>query len=69
MTNNFETLIGELGGLEMCTLFAKKKKQEKQKGVVYPEFLNGTEQAAVKALSHSSTQGYKQFKAEVLSME
>ena len=47
----------------------KKKKQEKQKGVVYPEFLNGTEQAAVKALSHSSTQGYKQFKAEVLSME
>ena len=31
MTNNFETLIGELGGLEMCTLFAKKKKTRKTK--------------------------------------
>lgn len=36
-------------------------------GVVYHGFFNDTEQVAVKVLSHSSTQGYKQFKAEVPS--
>jgi serine/threonine protein kinase len=35
-------------------------------GIVYHGHLNDTEQVAVKLLSHSSTQGYKQFKAEVL---
>jgi hypothetical protein len=34
-------------------------------GMVYHGFVNGTEQVAVKILSHSSSQGYKQFKAEV----
>ncbi|XP_010535197.1 PREDICTED: receptor-like protein kinase At3g21340 isoform X2 [Tarenaya hassleriana] len=34
-------------------------------GVVYHGYVNGTEQVAVKMLSHSSSQGYKQFKAEV----
>jgi serine/threonine protein kinase len=34
-------------------------------GIVYHGHLNDTEQVAVKLLSHSSTQGYKQFKAEV----
>ncbi|ESQ30275.1 hypothetical protein EUTSA_v10011248mg [Eutrema salsugineum] len=34
-------------------------------GIVYHGFVNGTEQVAVKKLSHSSSQGYKQFKAEV----
>ncbi|ESQ30276.1 hypothetical protein EUTSA_v10011227mg [Eutrema salsugineum] len=34
-------------------------------GTVYHGFVNGTEQVAVKMLSHSSSQGYKQFKAEV----
>lgn len=35
-------------------------------GIVYYGSVNGTEQVAVKMLSHSSAQGYKQFKAEVL---
>ena len=35
-------------------------------GVVYYGLLNGTEQVAIKLLSQSSAQGYKQFKAEVL---
>ncbi|KAL0661285.1 hypothetical protein Bca4012_098122 [Brassica carinata] len=34
-------------------------------GIVYHGVVNGTEQVAVKILSHSSSQGYKQFKAEV----
>jgi serine/threonine protein kinase len=34
-------------------------------GMVYHGFVNGTEQVAVKILSHSSSQGYKEFKAEV----
>ncbi|KAL1220939.1 putative LRR receptor-like serine/threonine-protein kinase [Cardamine amara subsp. amara] len=34
-------------------------------GIVYHGFVNGGEQVAVKMLSHSSSQGYKQFKAEV----
>uniref|UniRef100_A0A1J3D089 Putative LRR receptor-like serine/threonine-protein kinase n=1 Tax=Noccaea caerulescens TaxID=107243 RepID=A0A1J3D089_NOCCA len=34
-------------------------------GIVYHGFVNGTEQVAVKLLSHSSSQGYKEFKAEV----
>ncbi|KAL0784923.1 hypothetical protein Bca101_001168 [Brassica carinata] len=34
-------------------------------GVVYHGTLNGYEQVAVKVLSQSSTQGYKQFRAEV----
>ncbi|KAG7594899.1 Protein kinase domain [Arabidopsis thaliana x Arabidopsis arenosa] len=34
-------------------------------GIVYYGSVNGTEQVAVKMLSHSSAQGYKQFKAEV----
>ncbi|KAL0722763.1 hypothetical protein Bca4012_037362 [Brassica carinata] len=34
-------------------------------GIVYQGFVNGTKQVAVKILSHSSSQGYKQFKAEV----
>ncbi|KAL1194263.1 putative LRR receptor-like serine/threonine-protein kinase [Cardamine amara subsp. amara] len=34
-------------------------------GIVYHGFVNGTEQVAVKLLSPSSSQGYKQFKAEV----
>jgi len=34
-------------------------------GVVYHGFLNN-EQVAVKVLSQSSTQGYKEFKTEVL---
>ncbi|XP_019056481.1 PREDICTED: probable LRR receptor-like serine/threonine-protein kinase At1g07550 isoform X3 [Tarenaya hassleriana] len=34
-------------------------------GVVYYGFLNDAEQVAVKVLSQSSAQGYKQFKAEV----
>lgn len=34
-------------------------------GIVYHGTLNGYEQVAVKVLSQSSTQGYKQFKAEV----
>ncbi|KAL1210929.1 putative LRR receptor-like serine/threonine-protein kinase [Cardamine amara subsp. amara] len=34
-------------------------------GMVYHGFVNGTEQVAVKMISHSSSQGYKQFKAEV----
>ncbi|XP_010545649.1 PREDICTED: probable LRR receptor-like serine/threonine-protein kinase At1g51820 isoform X2 [Tarenaya hassleriana] len=34
-------------------------------GVVYHGYVNGTEQVAVKMLSESSAQGYKQFKAEV----
>ncbi|KAL9309374.1 putative transferase, protein kinase RLK-Pelle-LRR-I-1 family [Arabidopsis thaliana] len=34
-------------------------------GIVYHGFVNGVEQVAVKILSHSSSQGYKQFKAEV----
>ncbi|ESQ30274.1 hypothetical protein EUTSA_v10011230mg [Eutrema salsugineum] len=34
-------------------------------GIVYHGFVNGTEQVAVKKLSHSSSQGFKQFKAEV----
>lgn len=36
-------------------------------GIVYHGFVNGSEQVAVKMLSHSSSQGYKQFKAEVCS--
>lgn len=35
-------------------------------GVVCHGTVNGSEQVAVKLLSHSSTQGYKEFKAEVL---
>ncbi|ANM61083.1 Leucine-rich repeat protein kinase family protein [Arabidopsis thaliana] len=34
-------------------------------GIVYHGLVNGTEQVAIKILSHSSSQGYKQFKAEV----
>ncbi|CAG7879815.1 hypothetical protein BRARA_C01077 [Brassica rapa] len=34
-------------------------------GMVYHGFVNGSEQVAVKVLSQSSTQGYKEFKAEV----
>lgn len=34
-------------------------------GIVYHGTLNVYEQVAVKLLSQSSTQGYKQFKAEV----
>ncbi|WZY84179.1 hypothetical protein YC2023_030563 [Brassica napus] len=34
-------------------------------GMVYHGTVNGTEQVAVKMLSHSSSQGYKEFKAEV----
>ena len=34
-------------------------------GIVYHGTLNGNAQVAVKVLSQSSTQGYKQFKAEV----
>lgn len=34
-------------------------------GIVYYGSVNGTEKVAVKMLSHSSAQGYKQFKAEV----
>ncbi|CAN8321500.1 unnamed protein product [Cochlearia groenlandica] len=34
-------------------------------GIVYHGFVNGSEQVAVKMLSHSSSQGYKEFKAEV----
>lgn len=37
-------------------------------GVVYHGFLNN-EQAAVKVLSHLSSQGYKEFKAEVLVLK
>lgn len=37
-------------------------------GVVYQGFLNN-EQAAVKVLSHSSAQGYKEFKAEVFVLK
>ncbi|KAF3507192.1 hypothetical protein F2Q69_00003968 [Brassica cretica] len=33
-------------------------------GMVYHGTVNGTEQVAVKVLSHSSSQGYKEFKAE-----
>lgn len=36
-------------------------------GMVYHGTVNGTEQVAVKMLSHSSSQGYKEFKAEVIS--
>lgn len=38
-------------------------------GVVYHGNLNGNEEVAVKVLSQSSAQGYKQFKAEVLSLQ
>ncbi|KAF8045826.1 hypothetical protein N665_4364s0001 [Sinapis alba] len=34
-------------------------------GMVYHGVVNGTQQVAVKILSHSSSQGYKEFKAEV----
>ncbi|XP_024003685.1 probable leucine-rich repeat receptor-like protein kinase At2g28990 isoform X2 [Eutrema salsugineum] len=34
-------------------------------GVVYHGFVNRTQQVAIKVLSHSSSQGYKHFKAEV----
>ncbi|KAL0855624.1 hypothetical protein Bca101_060777 [Brassica carinata] len=34
-------------------------------GMVYHGTVNGTEQVAVKMLSHTSSQGYKEFKAEV----
>ncbi|XP_048608152.1 probable LRR receptor-like serine/threonine-protein kinase At5g59680 [Brassica napus] len=34
-------------------------------GMVYHGFVNGSKQVAVKVLSQSSTQGYKEFKAEV----
>ncbi|KAJ4890476.1 putative receptor-like protein kinase [Raphanus sativus] len=34
-------------------------------GIVYHGVINGTQQVAVKLLSQSSTQGYKEFKAEV----
>lgn len=34
-------------------------------GVVYHGDINGSQQVAVKLLSESSTQGYKDFKAEV----
>ncbi|VVB14886.1 unnamed protein product [Arabis nemorensis] len=34
-------------------------------GIVYHGFLNRNEQVAAKVLSHSSSQGYEQFKAEV----
>lgn len=34
-------------------------------GIVYHGCLSDTEQVAVRLLSQSSTQGYKQFKAEV----
>ena len=34
-------------------------------GVVYHGDINGSQQVAVKLLSQSSTQGYKEFKAEV----
>lgn len=37
-------------------------------GVVYHGSVNDTQQVAVKLLSHSSTQGYKHFKAEVNSI-
>ncbi|XP_010535199.1 PREDICTED: receptor-like protein kinase At3g21340 [Tarenaya hassleriana] len=49
MTNNFQRILGK-GGF----------------GIVYHGHVNGgTEQVAVKILSQSSAQGYKQFKAEV----
>ena len=35
-------------------------------GIVYYGSVNDTEEVAVKMLSQSSSQGYKQFKAEVL---
>lgn len=35
-------------------------------GVVYHGSLNDSEHVAVKLLAQSSTQGYKQFKAEVI---
>lgn len=34
-------------------------------GVVYHGDINGSQKVAVKLLSESSTQGYKEFKAEV----
>lgn len=34
-------------------------------GIVYHGDINGSQQVAVKILSQSSTQGYKEFKAEV----
>lgn len=34
-------------------------------GIIYHGYLNDVEQVAVKVLSESSSQGYKQFKAEV----
>ena len=34
-------------------------------GVVYHGNINGSQEVAVKLLSQSSTQGYKEFKAEV----
>lgn len=37
-------------------------------GVVYHGYLYDFEEVAVKVLSQSSTQGYKHFKAEVLSL-
>lgn len=36
-------------------------------GSVYLGFVNGAEQVAVKVLSHSSSQGYRQFKAEAFT--
>lgn len=38
-------------------------------GTVYHGFLTDNKQVAVKVLSHSSTQGYEHFKAEVISLE
>lgn len=35
-------------------------------GIIYHGHLNDSQQVAVKVLSQSSSQGYKQFKAEVL---
>lgn len=36
-------------------------------GMVYHGLINGTEEIAVKVLSPSSTQGYKEFKTEVFT--
>ncbi|VVB16616.1 unnamed protein product [Arabis nemorensis] len=49
MTNNFERVVGEGGFGVVC----------------HGTTVNGSEQVAVKLLSQSSAQGYKEFKAEV----
>jgi len=38
-------------------------------GVVYHGYLNDSEQVAVKVLSPSSSQGYKEFKAEEILLQ